>query len=249
MINCMRDNCDVHKTKSDCPPQTASRLRPFQCCFFSCGFFLIAPALLVCSYFAIDYLLQPTAYSPIRFSYQFVRWDEIPDIMKELSGEWVIELPDTHFTFQTGMEGWRETRFVLNEDGTCEIHNLTLAMTNPYSDSKRYPEWTKRKLSGTWEMVPFWNDNINFIIHGETEHTVETRDHCYCSGAIKSYEKIEIKNGNAENDYYCSGFIQVWKVKENAKETYKLRMLGDPYYAVEAEIVCERTGIILKRME
>ena len=179
--------------------------------------------------------------------------------MQELAGEWKIELPARSLIFPDGMEGWQETKFVLNEDGTCEIHNLTLSMTNPYLNGKEYPEWTGRKLTGTWESIPrsvsgypegskVWTEKVYaaIIIHGEEDHTIENRRNCWCSRHLIFWEKPEYKPGTEDNDYYCSGFIMVWKVKEDGKETYRLRMFGDPG---NYEFLLDRCGIILKRVE
>ena len=247
------DNCATQLTKSEMSPKAVSRFRLFQWCAFSCGCFLVSPLLLVISLFAIFYLVYPTAFSPIRRTATFVEDHEIPNIMQELSGEWVIELPDRPYVFQDGMKGWRETRFVLNEDGTSEIHNLTLAMTNTYCGYKKYPQWTKRTLTGIWE--PFSRsvfdpvvgdkDYAFIIIHGEKDHTIENRLNCYCSHELLPLSiKTGQKEGDEDNDYYCSGFLQVWKVQENEKETYRLRLLEVPHY----EFIGTRTGIILKRV-
>ena len=257
------DNPDEQLTESEMPPKTVSSFRPVQSCVLPCGCLLVSPLLLIILLCVLEFILAPTAFSPIRQTARFVEDHEIPNIMQELAGEWVIELPDTAYVFQDGMKGWRETRFVLNEDGTCEIHNLTLAMTNPYCGYKRYPEWTKRKLAGIWESIPqrisglsadggFRRDGGStvrlyafIIIHGEEDYTVKSRRNCYCSDLLLRSEVTERKAEDAENDYYCSGFIQVWKVQDNGQETYRLRMAGDAH---NDELFMDRTGIVLKRV-
>ena len=52
------------------------------------------------------------------------------------------------------MENWQKTRLVLKEDGTCEFHNITLYLTNPYFREKQRPELTGKTLIGTWKSSP-----------------------------------------------------------------------------------------------
>ena len=265
------ENNNAQKVNSDISPKRypGSWLRYRFCT--CCGCVLLVPLLPIILIMAVVLCNQIVESFLVDFDFstvRFVELHEIPDIKKELSGEWVILLPRDHdiwWLFNTGMRGWRQTRFILNEDGTCEIHNLTLAMTNPYMGFRtirRYPEWTNRKIAGVWEVfhtgagrdadgrairIPI------IIIHGETERTLENRFNCYCSIRIPSWatgmdnrENIEWKSGCDENDFYCSGYIQVWKVKEKGKETYRLRMLGDPW---DAELFDAKSGIILRRVE
>ena len=147
--------------------------------------------------------------------------------MNELAGTWTIELPESPLFFDFGMVGWRETKFVLNANGSCEIYNLTLKMTNIRS-AKKYPELTGKKLTGAWESSPV-----------------------LCSGAIKG-EFARIAIDVIVDDHvaqklsidtkYTVCVSLVWKVTDNKLTTYRLQVDG-------GDSIDVMYGIILKRVE
>jgi hypothetical protein len=99
-------------------------------------------------------MLQPGGFLPMGLVPDVENHD-IPNIMQELTGEWAVESYHYGTTFDFFYErDWRKTRLVLLEDGTCEFHNLTLDMTNPWLSEKRRPELTGKTLIGTWESSP-----------------------------------------------------------------------------------------------
>jgi hypothetical protein len=107
---------------------------------------------------------------------------DIPNIMQELAGEWAVEEYNNYRTFGNERD-WRKTRLVLNEDGTCEFHNLTLDMTVPFSlENNHRPELTEKTLIGTWVSRPrhIGNANWNRVfaaiwvkVHATEEHIVK----------------------------------------------------------------------------
>jgi len=224
----MIDNPNEQLRESDMPAKAVSRRRGCLVCS-SClllGIFL--PVILFATLsIAIFY---EEMFDPEGRCALFVKTDEMPNIMRELAGEWMIEPPDATLTWlwfpSASMKNWQQTKIVLNEDGTCEIHNLTLYMT----DSRHYkyrPEWTNKTFTGTWESSPIG-------IGGKGLHGTR-------------YARIDIFcNINFPNENSVAGNphdLGHWMViKEDSEEEYRLRMTpwdGDPFAV---------GGIILKRV-
>ena len=233
--NVTKDDLDEQSTKSEVPPKSVSRIHPFGHVSFSCcGCVIAVPLLLIFSFLVLVLIIDPSAFHPSRWRAKFVEVHEIPNIMQELAGEWVIELPsrspifnDGLKEFNGGMQDWQKTRFVLNDDGTCVIHNLPVGMATSrlYPDDyllKRQSEWAGKMFTGTWaSATQSVSGGVNgefaaIIIHGDKDDTVE-------------------------DEYnYFSGILFVWKVKE----TYRLRLFDG-----QDDFIMNKNGIILKRVE
>jgi len=172
----------------------------------------------------------------MRYSFSLVENQEIPNMLRDLAGVWVIELPETSPIYEGKMMGWQKTRFVLNEDGTCEIHNLPLSLAVPiYNlwnyDQSEHPEYTEKKISGSWKSQP--HNLSGFLSTGE-RYKKSYAQFIIIESTYSTIEEAQVHNA------YVSWFM-VWKVKG----TYKLRLQipygePDPY---------DPRGIILKRVD
>ena len=114
-------------------------------CLSGCGCCLASPLLIVLVLAILELLL----YGRL----EEVENHTIPNILQELAGEWAVE-PSFFPIGRNGMENWQKTRLVLKEDGTCEFHNITLYLTNPYYLGRQRPELTGKTLIGTWRSSP-----------------------------------------------------------------------------------------------
>ena len=239
--NTVTNSFDEQLAKSDTPPKMVSRFRwvLLRIMLPSCGC-LLAILLLIFSILVWGFLIDTSAYHPTRYRAIFVQDHEIPNIVQELAGEWMVELPTAPLIFYAGMRGWRETRFILNEDGTCKIHNLTMSMATSrlYPEEmwyllKEQPEWVGKTFSGTWKSVPL-------SVSGYPEGSRLPTKKVYAAIAIYGEKNSTVKDA----DNYYSGLLMVWKVKENGQVTYRLRMFNG-----NDEFITDRDGIILKRVE
>jgi hypothetical protein len=205
-----------------------------------------------------------SAFHPTRTRASFVEDHEISNIIHELAGEWTIELPEPQLVLSMSkMKGWRETRFILNEDGTCEIRNLTLYMeeesielqsltrfltrrpagdnrkTGDIQRSEMRPELAGKVLLGTWESCPIgiagYVDGIKLPIEGKKYAGISI----YVD--VGNHEGTEL---STKDKWWWLGDFAVWRVKEKGKETYRLKVCESPVASA-----VERSGIIMKREE
>jgi hypothetical protein len=159
-------------------------------------------------------------------------------LLHEFAGEWVIEVPysgliEDHYM----MNNWQQTRIVFSEDGTCEVHNLTLGMTDYTYFYKQRPEWTGRKLTGTWDAATF---GFGQLLHFKGEGFVSEYN---AAGIMISWDADDASTKELPD---CPPFrvLVIWKIKEGGEETYRLRIWGGG-----SESVLDADGIILKRVE
>ena len=223
------DNRNKQLVESGMPSKKMSRFR----CYLCCGCILLLSAILLLAVLIL--ILEPSFFHPMRYTFSYVESHEIPVPLRELAGEWVIELPNTPLFFEGDMKGWKNTRLVLYEDGTCEIHNLTLRMTvSQYGMFEEGPvrhDWTGKILKGFWQ-----SSHYNVSRHNATGGLTHKS---YVGIDIIGEKNIDRREEAKEKNIYAARFL-VWKVNE----TYKLKM-----YEGGIPSDNERSGIILKRVE
>ena len=176
-----------------------------------------------------------SVWHPTRYKYSLVESHEMPNIL-ELAGEWVIELP--HYALiedPSGMEGWEQTRIVLKEDWTCELHNVPLYMMLEwgYPSDQLQLEWKGRTFPGYWRPCP--------------QHVTGAVNKNFVGFTIDwNFTKEELlANFHREGKNYHSPLILIWKIKENGKETYRLKI----YNKDGIESMFKGDGVIFKRCE
>ena len=156
----MIDNLGKQSTEAAMPPKATFRFRRYWVC---CGCLLAIPLLLIASIIIFGILgFYLPAFHPTRLKASFVEDHEIQNIMQELAGEWIIELSDPSVPVHLGeQKGWRETRFILNEDGTCEIRNLTLHMARKSIEMQR--------LTMTMDEIKCINRKPSDLLYSESD--------------------------------------------------------------------------------
>jgi len=150
-------------------------------CLIGCG---CAPPLMILILVILNLLYQLLFGKIVN-----IENDSIPNIMQELAGEWVVEKPGFFpIGGERGMENWQDTKLILKEDGTCELHNVTSYMTSPFMYQWR-PELMRKTLIGTWESIPrhvSYSDGtekvyvvIRVRVYATEEHLIEQAEKSY----------------------------------------------------------------------
>ena len=233
MIDSIMENTNERVTKSDWPPAQPDRFCPFlSCCVLPCGCCLAIPLLFITLYVTLV-LTNPVTW----YKVEYVEPKDIPNVYQELAGEWILE----RVGIGLSNKGWRKTKFLLYEDGTCEIQNLILDLTN-VSDSypRQYPELTGKTLTGTWKFRDdgrYLSNRIFLIICLNVDAHVDIAPDMPPETA--HYYEIDTYLSDATS--YFLGNFTVWKVEQGGKESYRLK------WCLFDSIDIDSYGPVLKR--
>jgi len=232
VTNDLTYHLDEQSKKSGMPTKAVFRPRG---CIKSCmGCLLFGILFWVILHIVLFFagLFHPwSVWHPTRYKYSLVETHEMSDILHELAGEWMIELPYYATISSSDMNGWEQTRIVLNEDGTCELHNLPLSMLSWSYPYEHQPEWKGKMFPGYWRPCPqHVTGAVNKNLVGFTIDWNFTKEEY-------------IANFHQEGKNYSLPLFLVWKIKEGRKETYRLKTSTD------VEDMLSGDGIILKRCE
>ena len=218
MIDAEMKNLDKQLTKSGMPPKVASRFLPNCCVLLSCGGCLAIPLLLIISLCAYLLFIDPTIW----YKFEFVNAEDIPNIHQKLAGEWVVERPYP-VILDEGNKGWKKTKILLKEDGTCEVQNLARSLTNASGFyPRRYPELTEKTLTGTWKTCAWirTDEQCIYIIIclSVDDHVNVAPDMPPESAKFFCIDKYLSPEAN-----FCLGTFSILEVEKGGSNPYRLR--------------------------